>query len=82
LILQKSDARKLEDFIKTVPCEFQRILFCKLHEDAVTFIQQYDYTGRVRNIKLPGVGTALVLAEENQTILYYSFTNCHAKFDL
>jgi prolyl oligopeptidase len=46
-------------------------------KDAVTFIQQYDYAGKlIRNIKLPGVGTATGFSgKEKEAVLYYSFTN-------
>ena len=51
--------------------------FANYMKDAVTFIQQYDYSGKlVRDIKLPGVGTASGFGgKDNEAILYYSFTN-------
>jgi prolyl oligopeptidase len=71
-----------KDFIKETENALRisngnKYFFANYMKDAVTFIQQYDYTGKlIRNIKLPGVGTASGFSgKENQTILYYSFTN-------
>ncbi|MDO4762957.1 MAG: prolyl oligopeptidase family serine peptidase [Flavobacteriaceae bacterium] len=52
-------------------------LFAKYMKDAITFVQQRDYNGKlIRNIKLPGVGTAGGFAgKEKEQDLYYSFTN-------
>jgi len=46
-------------------------------KDAVSFIKQYDYNGKlVRDIQLPGVGTAGgFVGKEKETTLYFSFTN-------
>jgi prolyl oligopeptidase len=46
-------------------------------KDAVSFIKQYDYNGKlVRDIQLPGVGTAGGFGgKEKETTLYFSFTN-------
>jgi prolyl oligopeptidase len=71
-----------KDFIK----ETQNILspstgggyfFANYTKDAVSFVQQYDYNGKlVREIKLPAVGTAGGFgAKKNEKTLYYSFTN-------
>ncbi|KQB38588.1 prolyl oligopeptidase family serine peptidase [Flavobacterium aquidurense] len=71
-----------KDFIK----ETQNILspttgggyfFANYTKDAVSFVQQYDYSGKlVREIKLPAVGTASGFgAKKNEKTLYYSFTN-------
>ncbi|OMQ08511.1 prolyl oligopeptidase family protein [[Flexibacter] sp. ATCC 35103] len=71
-----------KDFIK----ETQNILspttgggyfFANYTKDAVSFVQQYDYNGKlVREIKLPAVGTASGFgAKKNEKTLYYSFTN-------
>jgi len=51
--------------------------FANYTKDAVSFVQQYDYNGKlVREIKLPSVGTAGGFGgkKEDKT-LYYSFTN-------
>ena len=46
-------------------------------KDAVSVVKQYDYSGKlVREIKLPGVGTAGGFGgKKKEKILYYSFTN-------
>ena len=51
--------------------------FANYTKDAVSFVQQYDYNGKlVREIKLPAVGTAGGFGGKKQDkILYYSFTN-------
>ena len=51
--------------------------FANYTKDAVSFVQQYDYSGKlVREIKLPSVGTAGGFGgKKNEKILYYSFTN-------
>jgi prolyl oligopeptidase len=51
--------------------------FANYMKDAVSFIKQFDYSGKlVREIQLPGVGTAGGFGgkKEGKT-LYYSFTN-------
>ncbi len=71
-----------KDFIK----ETQNILspstgggffFANYTKDAVSFVQQYDYSGKlIREIKLPAVGTAGGFGGKKQEkTLYYSFTN-------
>jgi prolyl oligopeptidase len=52
-------------------------IFAEYMKDAVTFVQQYDYTGKlIRDIKLPGIGTAGGFGgKKEETTLYYSFTN-------
>jgi prolyl oligopeptidase len=52
-------------------------IFAEYMKDAVTFVQQYDYTGKlVRDIELPGIGTAGGFGgKKEETTLYYSFTN-------
>ena len=52
-------------------------IFAEYMKDAVTQIQQYDYSGKlVREVKLPGVGSAGGFGgEKEDTVLYYSFTN-------
>lgn len=71
-----------KDFIK----ETQNILtpstgggffFANYTKDAVSFVQQYDYSGKlIREIKLPAVGTAGgFTGKKHEKTLYYSFTN-------
>jgi prolyl oligopeptidase len=52
-------------------------LFASYMVDAISKVQQYDMTGKlVRDIALPGVGTAGGFGGESEdTELYYSFTN-------
>ena len=52
-------------------------IFASYMKDAVSFIKQYDYNGKlVRDIQLPGVGTANGFGgKEKETTLYFSFTN-------
>nr|WP_269227858.1 prolyl oligopeptidase family serine peptidase [Flavobacterium eburneipallidum] len=52
-------------------------IFANYMKDAVSFIQQYDYSGKlIRNIQLPGLGTAKGFAGGNkESIVYYSFAN-------
>ena len=51
--------------------------FANYMKDAVSFIKQYDYSGKlVREIQLPGVGTAGGFGgKKAEKIIYYSFTN-------
>jgi prolyl oligopeptidase len=52
-------------------------LFASYMKDAVSFIKQYDFNGKlVRDITLPGIGTASGFGgKEKATELYFSFTN-------
>lgn len=52
-------------------------IFANYTKDAVSFVQQYDYDGKlIREIKLPGIGTAGGFSgKREETTLYYSFTN-------
>ncbi len=52
-------------------------IFATYIKDAVSFVQQYDYDGKLtRDIKLPSVGTAGGFGgKKEETTLYYSFTN-------
>ncbi|PJJ10458.1 prolyl oligopeptidase [Flavobacterium sp. 1] len=52
-------------------------IFANYMKDAVSIVKQYEYSGKlVREIKLPGLGTATGFgAKETEKILYYSFTN-------
>jgi prolyl oligopeptidase len=51
--------------------------FANYMKDAVSVIMQYDYSGKmIREIKLPGVGTAGGFGgKKEEKTLYYSFTN-------
>lgn len=52
-------------------------IFAEYMKDAVTQVMQYDYDGKlVREVKLPGVGSAGGFGgEKEEKTLYYSFTN-------
>ena len=52
-------------------------IFANYMKDAVSFIKQYNYSGKlVRDIKLPGIGSAGGFGgKKSETTLYYSFTN-------
>jgi prolyl oligopeptidase len=52
-------------------------IFAEYMQDAVSVIKQYDYKGKlVREIKLPGLGTAGGFGgKKEEKTLYYSFTN-------
>jgi prolyl oligopeptidase len=52
-------------------------IFTKYMVDAVSQVKQYDYDGElVREIELPGIGTAGGFgAKKDDDVLYYSFTN-------
>ena len=76
---------KMENWVDFIP-ETENVLspstgggyiFAEYMKDAVTFVQQYDYTGKlIRDIKLPGIGTAGGFGgKKEETTLYYSFTN-------
>ena len=71
-----------KDFIKETkdilsPSTGAEYFFANYTKDAVSFVQQYDYNGKlIREIKLPAVGTAGGFSgKKNEKILYYSFTN-------
>ena len=51
--------------------------FANYMKDAISVIKQYDYSGKfIREIKLPGVGTAGGFGSKKaEKTLYYSFTN-------
>ncbi len=51
--------------------------FANYMKDAVSLVKQYDYTGKlIREIKLPGVGTASGFGgKKKEKNLYFSFTN-------
>ena len=51
--------------------------FANYMKDAVSVVQQYDYNGKlIRDIKLPGLGTASGFGDKKEAKdLYYSFTN-------
>ncbi|MFO7672325.1 MAG: prolyl oligopeptidase family serine peptidase, partial [Lutibacter sp.] len=52
-------------------------LFAKYMVDAVSQVKQYDYNGKlIREIELPGVGTAGGFSDKKEaTTIYYSFSN-------
>lgn len=52
-------------------------LFAKYMKDALSFVQQLDYNGKlIREIKLPGNGTASGFGgKDKEKDLYYTFTN-------
>ncbi|MDP2160119.1 MAG: prolyl oligopeptidase family serine peptidase [Flavobacterium sp.] len=52
-------------------------IFANYMKDAVSVVNQYDYTGKlIRNIQLPGVGSAGGFGgKKKDTDLYFSFTN-------
>ncbi|WP_426486678.1 prolyl oligopeptidase family serine peptidase [Flavobacterium sp. 2] len=71
-----------KDFIKETkdilsPSIGAGYFFANYTKDAVSFVQQYDYNGKlVREIKLPAIGTASGFGgKKNEKTLYYSFTN-------
>ena len=52
-------------------------IFANYMKDAVTLVKQFDYNGQlVREIELPGLGTASGFGGKNEDkIVYFSFTN-------
>lgn len=52
-------------------------IFAQYMRDAVSLVQQYQYSGEmVREITLPGIGTAGGFsARKEESLLYYTFTN-------
>jgi len=71
-----------KDFIKETenvlnPSTGAGYFFANYTKDAVSFVLQYDYNGKlIREIKLPAVGTAGGFGgKKDEKILYYSFTN-------
>eukprot|EP01096_Ripella_sp_DP13-Kostka_P010062 TRINITY_DN3914_c0_g2_i1.p1 TRINITY_DN3914_c0_g2~~TRINITY_DN3914_c0_g2_i1.p1 ORF type:complete len:703 (-),score=-55.09 TRINITY_DN3914_c0_g2_i1:7-2115(-) len=71
-----------KDFIKETkdilsPSTGGGFFFANYTKDAVSFVQQYDYSGKlIREIKLPAVGSAGGFgAKKEDKTLYYSFTN-------
>lgn len=52
-------------------------LFANYMKDAISFVQQYDFEGKlIRNIQLPGIGTASGFGGKSTAKeVYYSFTN-------
>lgn len=59
------------------PSKGAGFLFANYMKDAISMVQQFDYSGKlIREIKLPGIGTAGGFDGKNkETVLYYSFTN-------
>ena len=52
-------------------------IFANYMKDAISVVKQYDYAGKlIRNIELPGIGTASGFGGKlKDAALYYSFTN-------
>ena len=52
-------------------------IFANYMKNAISVVQQYDYAGKlIRNIELPGIGTASGFGGKlKDATLYYSFTN-------
>lgn len=52
-------------------------IFAQYMKDALSFVKQYNYDGTlVREIKLPGIGTASGFSgKKEEKIIYFSFTN-------
>lgn len=80
--LSKPDVKNWKDFIP----ETENVLsastgsgyiFANYMKDAISYIKQYDPSGKlVRDIKLPGIGTAGGFGgKKSEKVLYYSFTN-------
>ena len=76
---------KMENWVDFIP-ETENVLsvstgggyiFADYIKDAVSFIKQYDYNGKlIREIELPGIGSAGGFdGKKEETTLYYSFTN-------
>lgn len=83
--LQKLDFKNPNTWVDVIP-ETDNVLsistgggylFAKYMKDAVSFVKQYNYDGKViREIKLPGTGTASGFGGKKQEKeIYYSFTN-------
>lgn len=75
-------AENWKDFIPEtdnvlIPSTAGGFIFANYMKDAVSFIRQYDYTGKlVRDIQLPGLGTATGFSgSKADKTVYYSFTN-------
>jgi len=59
------------------PSKGSGFIFAKYMVDAVSKVEQYDYDGKkIRNIELPGIGTAGGFGgKKDAEVLYYSFQN-------
>lgn len=59
------------------PSKANGFIFAKYMVDAVSQVKQYDYNGKlIRDIELPGVGTASGFGgKKDAEIIYYSFSN-------
>ncbi len=59
------------------PSKANGFIFAKYMVDAVSQVKQYDYNGKlIRNIELPGVGTAGGFGgKKDAETIYYSFSN-------
>ena len=83
--LQKFDIKNPNAWVDVIP-ESENSLsvssgggyfFAKYMKDAVSFVQQYDYNGKlIRTINLPGKGTASGFGgKEKEKEVYFSFSN-------
>jgi prolyl oligopeptidase len=78
----KPEQRNWVEFIKETehvlnPSTGGGYFFANYMKDALSLVKQYDYSGKlIRDIKLPGIGTASGFSgKKDDTELYFSFTN-------
>jgi prolyl oligopeptidase len=78
----KPEQRNWVEFIKETehvlnPSTGGGYFFANYMKDALSLVKQYDYSGKlIRDIKLPGIGTASGFSgKKEDTELYFSFTN-------
>jgi prolyl oligopeptidase len=59
------------------PSSCSGFIFAKYSKDAVSMVQQYDYSGKlIRKVELPGLGTAGGFGgKKTDKTIYFSFTN-------
>jgi prolyl oligopeptidase len=59
------------------PSKANGFIFANYMVDAISKVKQYDYNGKlIREIKLPGIGTASGFrGKKDQKIIYFSFSN-------
>jgi prolyl oligopeptidase len=59
------------------PSSCSGFIFAKYSKDAVSMVQQYDYSGKlIRKVELPGLGTAGGFSgKKTDKTIYFSFTN-------
>lgn len=85
LMVTSTDKLKVSDWKEVIPTSENVLsvstaggyLFAEYTKDAISVVKQLDYSGKlVRNIQLPGIGTAVGFhAKEKDKVLYFSFTN-------